>query len=274
MCLPVCLAHLAEVSSRRRFMKTVGLTTATAVTTATGAAVAESAPTTLRFTRVVDLTHTLTPDFPTWSGRQQLAVETLATLATDGWNVRQWTVQEHTGTHLDAPFHKSERDTADRIPAAQLIGPLAVVDIRTRAAGNADAELTPDDLQAWERQHGRLPAGGIVAMYSGWDAHVGTARFRNADEQGVLHFPGFHAEAAEFLVSARDLKGIVVDTLSLDRGASTTFPVHVRWLGSNRWGLECAANLGQLPPTGATIIVGGPKVAGATGGPSRVFALV
>jgi len=78
----------------------------------------------------------------------------------------------------------------------------------------------------------------------------------------------------EFLLAERDVKGIVVDTLSLDRGLSADFPVHVRWLGSNRWGLECAANLGELPPKGATLIVGSPKIAGASGGPSRVFALL
>lgn len=88
------------------------------------------------------------------------------------------------------------------------------------------------------------------------------------------HTPGFHAEAVEFLLSERDVKGIVVDTLSLDRGLSGDFPVHTRWLGSNRWGLECAANLGELPPKGSTLVVGSPKIAGASGGPSRVFALL
>jgi kynurenine formamidase len=78
----------------------------------------------------------------------------------------------------------------------------------------------------------------------------------------------------EFLLAERDAKGIVVDTLSLDRGLSADSSVHARWLGSNRWGLECAANLGELPPKGATLIVGGPKIAGASGGPSRVFALL
>jgi len=70
------------------------------------------------------------------------------------------------------------------------------------------------------------------------------------------------------------VKGIIVDTLSLDPGPSRDFPVHTRWLGSGRWGLECAANLDQLPATGATVVVGAPKVAGGSGGPSRVLALL
>ena len=130
------------------------------------------------------------------------------------------------------------------------------------------------DLKRWEAQHGLLPAGGIVAMCSGWDEHVRTPKFRNAGKDGVLHTPGFHVEAVEFLLAEREIKGIVVDTLNLDRGLSGEFPVHALWLGSNRWGVQCAANLAQLPPKGATLVVGGPKIAGASGGPSRVFAFL
>jgi kynurenine formamidase len=223
---------------------------------------------------VVDLTHTLTRDFPTFGGRPQFSLHTVSVLARHGWNVRSWRVEEHTGTHLDAPWHKSDGDTVDRIPAGELVGPAAVVDIRSRAAVDADAELTLADLQAWEARHGPLPPGAIVALCSGWDLHVHSPRFRNADAGGALHFPGFHVEAVEFLLAERRVKGIVVDTLSLDRGVSVDFPVHRRWLGSNRWGIECAANLAELPPRGATMVVGSPKVAGASGGPSRVMALV
>lgn len=89
-----------------------------------------------------------------------------------------------------------------------------------------------------------------------------------------MHFPGFHADAAAFLMEERQVIGMAVDTLSLDYGRSADFAVHYAWLPSNRWGLECVANLASLPATGATLVVGGPKVLGATGGPSRVMALV
>ncbi len=227
-----------------------------------------------RFTRVLDLTHTLTMDFPTGSGQQQLTLERLSAWPKEGWNINRWHLHEHTGTHLDAPLHRSNNDSADRIPAAKLIGPLALVDIRHKTAAEPDAELTLDDLKDWEGKHGPVPAGGIVAMCSGWDAHVRTAKFRNAGSDGRLHTPGFHKEVVEFLLAERTVKGIVVDTLSLDRGLSSDFPVHTKWLGSNRWGLECAANLGELPAKGATLIAGGPKIANASGGPSRVFALL
>ena len=97
--------------------------------------------------------------------------------------------------------------SGDRIPADQLVGPLVVVDIRDRASANADTQLTPDDLRAWERQHGTIPAGAIVAMFSGWDARVGEARTFFGRMKGRLHFPGFHLEAVEFLHEERERQG-------------------------------------------------------------------
>jgi kynurenine formamidase len=105
-------------------------------------------------------------------------------------------------------------------------------------------------------------------MNSGWDQHVKTAKFRND-----MHFPGFHADAIELLLTGTAV-GIAVDTLSLDYGQSKDFKVHYTWLPAGRWGIECIANLGQVPEKGATVVIGGPKIEGATGGPSRVIALV
>ncbi len=89
-----------------------------------------------------------------------------------------------------------------------------------------------------------------------------------------MHFPGFHVEAAKYLLENTTAAGIAVDTLSLDFGQSADFATHYGWLPEGKWGLEAAANLDQLPEKGATLIVGAPKVKGGTGGPARVFALV
>lgn len=78
----------------------------------------------------------------------------------------------------------------------------------------------------------------------------------------------------QFLHEARNVVGIVTDTYNLDAAQAHGFPVHHYWLGHGKWGVENVANLGLLPPAGATIVVGGPKLAGCTGGPSRVLALV
>ena len=76
------------------------------------------------------------------------------------------------------------------------------------------------------------------------------------------------------LLGDRQVAGLAVDTLSLDYGPSKDFKTHYTWLPSGRWGLENVAALGTLPARGATLVVGGPKIKGATGGPARVLALV
>lgn len=111
-------------------------------------------------------------------------------------------------------------------------------------------------------------------MNSGPADKVHTPEFRNADANGVMHFPGFHVEAVEYLLEERQVNGIAVDTLILDYGPSADFATHYRWLPTNRWGLEAIANLDELPAKGATLIVGSPTIAGATGGPCRLIALV
>ncbi|MFQ3622320.1 MAG: cyclase family protein, partial [Acetobacteraceae bacterium] len=138
-----------------------------------------------------------------------------------------------------------------------------------------DAEVTPADIAAWERRHGRLPDGACVAMRSGWDRHVGGPRLRTVGADGrTTHFPGFNLGAGRFLLEQRRVVGIAVVRPSLDVGASRDVAGHDAWLPTGRRGPESAANPGDLPAAGATIVVGSPKPAGATGGPSRVFALV
>ena len=110
-------------------------------------------------------------------------------------------------------------------------------------------------------------------MNSGWDKKTNTNGFRNADANGTMHFPGFHPDAAKFMIEHRNVKGIAVDTLSLDHGISKDFQTHYLWLPSGRWGIENIANLDQVPATGAHLIVGAPKIKGASGGPSRIIAV-
>ncbi len=290
MCVPACTRKIAADLSRRHFLKTAAVGAGTllaaggCVMPPTGAAVVPAGlsqstvpgapPSGVSFSRVVDLTHTLTLDFPTFGGEPQLEIESVYTLANDGYNLNIWHIDEHTGTHLDSPFHFSDGPSADQLAIERLVGPLAIIDIRAKAENDPDAQVTPDDIAAWEAIYGPLPEGVIVAMLSGWDAHVTNDKFRNVDPAGVMHFPGFHVETAEMLITERNVKGVFVDTLSLDYGPSPDFAFHYRWLASDHWGMECVANLGELPISGATVIVGAPKIAGATGGPSRVIALV
>ena len=143
--------------------------------------------------------------------------------------------------------------------------PLVVIDVSGRAASNADTSVTLADIEAWEQRHGRIPNQAAVFMKSGWEARIQDAKaFVNADTSGAMHFPGFSAEAAEFLARSRDVAGIGVDTLSLDPGLDTTYAAHKAWLATGKWGVELVANLPSVPALGATVFVGATKVTGAT----------
>ena len=226
-------------------------------------------------TKAEDLTHELHEAFPTFFGSQQVFKEPKFTFAKDTFNLNEWRINEHTGTHIDAPLHfTADGKSVAELPVEDLVAPLVVIDIRAKAAENADAQLTPDDIKAWTDSHGDLPDGAVVALLSGWGEHVGTDKFRNLGADGkTMHFPGFHAEAVETLLEG-STKAIAVDTLSLDFGPSPDFAVHKAWLSAGRYGIEGIANLEKLPAKGATIVVGAPKLRGATGGPARIFALV
>lgn len=273
MCVPGCREAVMGRLSRRGFFKGAGALAA-------GAALAPMAPVRATaqersFSRVLDLTHTLGPDFPTFFGEPQLEIEPMFRFDKDGFNMNRWHLVEHTGTHMDAPIHFSgDGASAKEIDPETLVVPLAVVDVKAKAAENPDYQLSPDDIKEWESANGDLPEGCCVAMNSGWAAHVESEKFRNADAAGAVHFPGFHPEAAAMLMSDRSIAGLAVDTLSLDFGASTDFATHYAWLPTGRWGIECIAGLDEVPASGAVLVVGSPKVAGATGGPSRLFALI
>jgi kynurenine formamidase len=110
-------------------------------------------------------------------------------------------------------------------------------------------------------------------MDSGWAAKVGDpAAYRNPDASGILHFPGFGAEATEWLLRRRHIRALGVDTLSTDPGISTTFETHLVLAAADRYGLENVANLDRIPRRGATIMVGLIPYQEGSGGQARILA--
>ena len=224
---------------------------------------------------VVDMSHKLSPDFPTFFGPPGISMEQEFAFDSDGFNLFNLSINEHTATHIDAPLHFSaDGASVDEIPVTDLVVPLCVIDIAAKAAENPDAQVTPDDLQAWIDANGDIPDRACVAMHSGWAAKSGNAeQFVGRDDDGVGHWPGFHVEATQMLLET-GAGAIAVDTLSLDHGPSADFATHYAWLPEGRYGIENLAGLENVPAAGATLVVGAPNHVGGTGGPARIFALV
>ncbi len=156
--------------------------------------------------RSIDLTHTVSADAPSWEGAPSaLTAEVVASHDREGYYVRRISLDEHTSTHMDAPAHMARAGwTVDQIPAERLVGPLVVLDISQQARQDADYRLRNEDIRTWEEQHGMIPPGAVVIAYTGWAARWKTPEaYRNADAQGVLHFPGYSLDSAKLLVDSR-----------------------------------------------------------------------
>lgn len=225
--------------------------------------------------RVVDLTHTLEPDIPFFPGGAPFATEPLATIEANGYYSQRLTLGEHTGTHIDAAAHfVAGGATVDRIPESALFGPAAVVDISGAVAQSVDYSLSQADLMAWEQKYGPLSARHIVLVRTGWSERwPKEERYRNADAQGVMHFPGISVEASIYLAD-KGVRGLGIDTLSTDPGTSTTYDQHKTFLARGGYQIENLDNLEALPATGAWVVVAPLAVAGGSGAPARVIALV
>jgi kynurenine formamidase len=223
--------------------------------------------------KLVDLTHTLTANFPVYTD-PQVRKRTVVTIERDGFYSQEWMFGEHSGTHMDAPGHfVTGARLVHQLRPRELVLPIVVVDIASRARRDPDTVVTPADLERFERRHGRIPRGALVAMNSGWDAKVSDpAAFKGTDAGGTYHFPGFGEDAVEWLIERRRGAAIGVDTMSLDNGPSTTFATHKRWLATDSYGLENLKNLGRLPAKGAVATVGVIPWHEGSGGPARVLA--
>ena len=126
------------------------------------------------------------------------------------WYWNNFSCGEHTGTHFDAPVHWiSGKDlpdaSVDSIPADAFVRPVCVIDCSQESAADEDFLLTPAFIEAWEEQHGRIPAGSWVLMRTDWSKRSG-AEYLNMREDGA-HTPGPTGEAIRLLQRSRGHSG-------------------------------------------------------------------
>jgi kynurenine formamidase len=230
------------------------------------------------FKAVVDLTHSINDQVPpfNFAQRADYKVTTQATIAKDKVFARNFSMPEHYGTHIDAPAHfAAGMWTVDQIPPERLIAPMIVLDIGSKTQTNADYQLSVEDIADWEQIHGQIPGNAVVMLNTGWGSRWNSTKdFRNADVKGVMHFPGYSLNAAKFLTEARAVLALGIDTLSVDFGQSTDFPVHHYTMPHSVYHLEGVANLDHLPATGSMVIAAPIKLEGGSGGPVRILALL
>ena len=224
----------------------------------------------------VDLSHTLHEGIPLWPGDPAPEFEAVAGLEKDGFYLRRFSLGEHTGTHVNSPssFHP-DGISIDEYPASAFVAPAVVIDVRDAARSNPDYALRVDHLLEWEREHGAVPSGSLVLLYTGWqEKWEEPALYLGKWRDGSLHFPGFGVHALGVLLTQRGAGGIGIDTHGVDGGQDTTFSINRRALERPRIVLENLRNLDQLPPVGATLVIGVLRLRGGSGSPASVLALL
>ena len=233
----------------------------------------------LRHARYVDLTHTFGPDTPHWKGFGSMTVRSLYTIPKVGFQVDQYTHVGQWGTHVDAPahFHLGLK-SVDRISPEDMLLPLVVLDVHDKVAHDPDYALGMQDVRAWERSHGRIPAHAFVAMRTDWSKRwPNQAAMQNQDAKGMGHYPAWSLPVLQFLINERHVAAIGHETTDTDGGIDAShdnYSLESYVLGTNHYQIEMLAHLDQVPEAGALVMVSFPKPAHGTGFPARVIAIV
>ncbi|MDU6243912.1 MAG: cyclase family protein, partial [Bradyrhizobium sp.] len=131
--------------------------------------------------RVVDLTFTLSPDFPVivlppeFSPAAPVRIQELSRYDARGpaWYWNNVSFCEHTGTHFDAPIHwftgkDLPNNAVDTMPPKDMLAPACVIDCSAQAKQDPDFLLTIPVVEAWEAQHGRIPERNWVLLRTDW----------------------------------------------------------------------------------------------------------
>ena len=238
----------------------------------------------LEQSRIVDLTHSFGSDTIVWPTEQDFKLVVQHAEDTPGgyyYASNRVEMPEHGGTHIDAPIHFSRgKQTLDQVPMERLIGTGVRIDVTRQCARDRDYRVAISDFERWEAEHGRIPTRSVVLLNTGyprfWPSrkdYLGT-ELRGQEGVRALHFPGLHPDTAAWLVRERQVKAVGIDTASIDYGKSTKFETHVALLSHNVPVFENLASLHGLPPRDFDVIALPMKIAGGTGGPLRIIAVV
>ena len=230
---------------------------------------------TVAFRRVVDLTHPIKPGIPLWPGDPPVQFETMASIPAEGYLLRRFSMGEHSGTHISTPSALFDQGPGpDSIPPEALIAPAVAIDLRSSSSMDPDCVLKVDDIAEWERKHGKIAAGSIVLLLTGWGRYWDEPeRFINLGVDGLMRTPGFTSGAVACLLDERGAAGIGIDTHGVDAGTDTGLTATRTALAKGALVLECLNNLDQLPATGATLVIGRLPLVGGSGSPACVLAL-
>jgi kynurenine formamidase len=227
--------------------------------------------------KVVDLAPKLERGIPRWPSHPPLIIDQTMTHEHDGYYCQNISMGEHTGCHMDAPYHSLPQlaeATVDKVPLAQLLAPAILYDFT--ALNLAPGELLDaSHFENYEKEKGvKVGAGHIALINFGWmKKHWRT----DAKSQWyALNSPGM-TEAATIMLSGREIKAVGTDTIAcelavVDGKLGGAYGHEKHFLPKGIVIVECVANLEELPLQ-SYFIAQPLKIAHGSGSPLRPIAL-
>jgi kynurenine formamidase len=216
------------------------------------------------------------------------------------WKSEFKTLDEHPGTHFDAPMHfvpppgfkisdyngkgMQERAanyekkwgklphstmTADKVPIEWFCGPLKVVDVglmEGTAGPGKRPSIGVDVVKAFEAKHGSLKPGDVVLLRTGYDDKYyvpfpeGSRCVADVLGGKAEGWPSPSAELVDYL-SKKGVMNMVADIPSM--GGEDWYEAHVLGLGRGMIYVEMVMNTPNLPNTGGFFIYLSPKTVGS-----------
>jgi len=235
---------------------------------------------TLKGAKYVDLTHAFSPTIPVWPGfgpatfgpsKAGVTMEGFTregeefTYAKHGFQATAFSITtDQYGTQLDPPAHWNEYGaTISDLPPTIALRPLVVLDVHAKVSANASYHATVEDAKAWERTHGRIPAGSVVMVRSDWSKD-----WEHFAAHGLpAEYPGVSLDLLKFLHLQRSILFHGHEPLDTDMTASLEGEA---WLMHNNFAqAEGVKNLHLVPEYGCLLSIGYAKPLGGLGGFAR-----
>lgn len=209
---------------------------------------------------IIDLTHLMTNDMPVYPGSKTHNIKQVNNVKTDGYAQTHFSIYSHLGTHIDAPAHMLENaNWLNDFPIDKFVSPGLVIDC-TKITNNL---IEIETLRHYARQ---LMQVDYALLYTGWDKNWGSEKY-------FIDLPALSDDAAEYL-SEFQLKGLGVDTISVDKVESESLSVHKILMQQDLIIVENLTNLKHLVGKEFLFSCAPLKYENSDGSPVRAFGII
>lgn len=208
--------------------------------------------------KVIDLSHTINNEITVFNEAERPQIKQVAAVEKDGYSQMHFSMYTHNSTHIDAPYHMiAGTKTLDQLNPTSFVGKAFVANVK-----NTCSLIHIEDLNPYES---KLDECDFLILNTGWAGKWKTESYKK-------DFPVLSQEAAQWLMKF-NLKGIGLDTISIDPVDSADVPIHKIVLGNEVLIIENLTNLDTLTSEIFTFSCLPLKFENADGSPARAVAI-